>query len=302
MDSSALAVYTTIYPQVSGYLSEWHHSVCAQTDRDFELWISLDAMEPTAVEEIVGCKIDAHWLRTPEGSTPARIRQLGLAQIAASSSGIVLVDADDLLEPSRVEAGRAQLASNEVGGCALTLVDQRGCDLNVTFNLPALLASDEVLPRWNVFGFSNSVYDSKLVSRILPIPDDAALVDWYLATRAWLVGSRMGFDRVPRMKYRQHPGTMAHVVPPFTRQQVSRHTELVRHHFKLVLAAPPEGFIPQRYNSILEVQSDTERFWQEIVHDEAKLQWYVQALNDLELEPVWWTSVAHPSLRSMWNS
>lgn len=300
--SSSLGVYTTIYPAVSGYLVDWYGSLQEQTDKNFQLWIGLDALTGEEVEEIIGCKVDAHWLQAPQGATPAQIRQIVLAQMIDACDGVVLVDSDDLLEPSRIEAARAQLVNFELGGCALRLVGESGSDLDQTFTLPKNLELVDVFPRWNVFGFSNSVYHSRLLRRLLPIPESAALVDWFLSTKAWLVGSKMGFDCVPRMKYRQYLGTMAHIRLPFTAPQVIAHTEMVRHHFKLVLAALPHGTIEKRRAALANAQEDTEKFWHRVVRDETALNNYVDALNKLAPAPIWWTSVAYPPLQSMWSN
>lgn len=299
--SERLGVYTTIFPAVRGYLREWYRSLSQQTDRNFELWIGLDAMEAEEVKRIIGCEPDAHWLDSPKGSTPAQIRQMALSQMAAECTGVVLVDSDDLLEPTRVDAARAQMRSCELGGCALRLVDECGDDLNLTFDLPTNIEPEQVFPRCNVFGFSNSVFDSRLLSRVLPIPNEAVLVDWFLSTRAWLLGSKMDFDRVPHMKYRQYPGTMAHVRHPFSAQHVKAHTKMVLHHFKLVLAAPLQHRIEDRYQALVNTQKEIERFRQKVVAEETKLALYVKALNALSPAPIWWTSVAYPSLQSMWS-
>jgi hypothetical protein len=299
--SSSFAVYTTIYPAVRGYLVDWYRSLCQQTEQDFQLWIGLDSLDRCTVENIFGHQVDAYWLEAPRGSSPAQIREMGLSRIAETCKGVVLVDSDDLLEPSRVAAARNQLEICDIGGCALRLVDAEGNDLGSIFDLPSQRTPEEVFPRCNVFGFSNSVLSAELLQRCLPIPKDAILVDWFLATRAWLLGSKMGFDRVPRMKYRQHAGTMAHVRLPFCKERVASHTEMVRHHFKLVLAAPPEDFVEARYESLVRVQADVEEFWRRIVLDSERLQKYIDALNALAPTPVWWTSVAYPSLQSMWR-
>ena len=52
-------------------------------------------------------------------------------------SGVVLVDSDDLLHPSRVAAARAALQASELAGCALCLIDQHGKDLDLTFESAA---------------------------------------------------------------------------------------------------------------------------------------------------------------------
>ncbi len=199
-----LAVYTTIYPGVETYLVDWYQSLRQQTDQGFQLWIGLDKLGSESVQKVLGPDLKANWVVASVGTTPAQIRQRALARIVETCSAVVLVDSDDLLHPSRVAAARSALQTSELAGCALCLIDQHGNDLDLIFDLPPQLEPDDVFPRNNVFGFSNSAFRSDLLRRCLPIPASAVLVDWFLATRAWLLGARLTFDHVPRMDYRQH--------------------------------------------------------------------------------------------------
>ena len=202
--------------------------------------------------EDAGSRSEALWVVAPWSHARTDSGSRALAQIVETCSGVVLVDSDDVLHASRVAAARADLQASDLAGCALCLVDQQGKDLGLTFGLPPQLGPEDVFPRNNVFGFSNSAFRSDLSRRCLPIPADAVLVDWFLATRAWLLGARLAFDRVPRMDYRQHPANTARVRSPFTPDQVISDTELVRQHFQLLLAAPMEDYLADRYADLRE--------------------------------------------------
>jgi hypothetical protein len=296
-----LAVYTTIYPGVEAYLSDWYHSLRQQTDQDFQLWIGLDMLASESIQNMLGSDLKANWVVAPSGATPAQIRQQALAQIVETCCGVVLVDSDDLLHPTRVAAARAALQANELAGCALCLINQQGKDLELTFNLPPQLEPEDVFPRTNVFGFSNSAFRSSLLKRCLPIPATAVLVDWFLASRAWLFGSRLTFDRVPRMDYRQHPANTARVRAPFSRDQIISDTALVQRHFQLLLTEPTSEYVPDRYAAITRVAREIEEFHQHIVLHTASLDRYVEALNTLHPQPLWWSCVAYPALGHMWS-
>lgn len=299
--SQKLALYTTIYPSVLTYLPDWYHSVRLQTDQQFELWIGLDGLMPEAIEEALGCKLDARWIVAPSGSTPAQIRQMALAKITAAGLDVVLVDSDDILYPSRVTGAREALLRSDLAACALAIVDQNLNDLDLEFTLDPVLRPLQVLPRNNLFGFSNSAYRWEVLERCLPIPPDAVLVDWYLATRAWLFGAELGFDRCIRMKYRQYGTNTARVRLPFLPEQVLSDTALVRRHFQLVLAA---GSHPQylrgRWAQLLSVTRDVEQF-ERFVQDPAHLGAYAESLNRAVTQPIWWTSVAYPPLAHIWK-
>ena len=280
---------------------DWYRSLRQQTDQEFQLWIGLDKLRSESVENMLGSDLKANWVAAPSGATPAQIRQQALARIVEICSGVVLVDSDDLLRPSRVSAARAVLQASELAGCALCLVDQQGKDLDLTFDLPPQLGPEDVFPRNNVFGFSNSAFRSDLLRRCLPIPAGAVLADWFLASRAWLLGARLAFDRVPRMDYRQHPANTARVRFPFSRDQVISDTALVRRHFQLLLAEPRSDYVADRYDALRRVTREVEEFHLRIVLHPAQLDDYVEALNALHPPPLWWSCVAYPALGHMWS-
>ncbi|HEY4245817.1 MAG TPA: hypothetical protein VGM64_03110 [Lacunisphaera sp.] len=296
-----LAVYTTIYPGVESFLGDWYRTLSAQTDRDYELWIGLDAINSETVKGIIGVNFHANWIVGAPETTPASIREQVLAQIVDNYDGIVLVDSDDLLHPTRVAAARSALQTSDLTGCALRLVDQLGQDLGLIFGLPPQAESEHILPRNNVFGFSNSAIRTNLLRRCLPIPTSTTLVDWFLATQAWLLGAKLSFDAVPRMDYRQHSANTARVRFPFSRDQVVSDTALVRKHFKLMLAATRKDFVPDRVVALKKVIADVEEFHQHVVLSPSQLERYVHDLNALEPLPLWWSCVAYDPLGSMWR-
>jgi hypothetical protein len=297
-----LAVCTTIYPGVEDFLPAWHASLAAQSDQHFDLWIGLDSVESGAVERIVGTSVKAHWVPADPGTTPAQVRQRVWSQIGALYDGVVLVDSDDLLHSSRVAAARAALQDCDLNGCALQLVDHHGRTLSMILGLPPNCAPTGVLPRNNLFGLSNSAYRSHLLQQCLPVPAESALVDWYLSTRAWLLGARLTFDPTVRMDYRQHGTNMARVRGPFNEAQVAQDTALVRKHFRIMQANPPVGYMAERFAELERTADDVELFHQRVTLDTDRLAQYVAALNVLAAPPLWWSCVAHPALASFWKA
>jgi hypothetical protein len=296
-----IAVYTTIYPDVKVYLRDWYRSVQAQTDQNFQLWIGLDGIEVDAVEAVIGSELDAVWVRSEPGNTPAGIRQRALERIVQDFDAVVLVDSDDVLHPTRVASSRAALQASELVGCALRLVGQNRQDLGMTFTIPARTVPDNILPRNNVFGFSNSAYRSDLLRRCLPIPEGIALVDWFLATKAWLKGAKLAFDPIVRMEYRQHAANMAPIRFPFDTNQVIRDTKVVQQHYCLLQASPMENVLPDRWAEVQEAATDVRLFSEQVISHPKKLENYIRNLNTLEPQVVWWWDVAQSALRWMWN-
>jgi hypothetical protein len=297
-----LGVYTTVYPAVLKYLPDWYHSVQSQTDKGFELWIGLDALNQSDVEATLGSSLNAHWIQAGENATPALVRDHALRQMTAENFDVVLVDGDDVLHPSRVAGARHALRDSDLAACALEIVDESGQPIGSKFNLDPAMKPSQVLPGNNVFGFSNSAYRCELLERCLPIPRDAVLVDWYIATRAWLFGAELAFDRTVRMNYRQYGANTARVRLPFWPDQILSESVLVRKHFQLVLASGGQDhFQPGRWAELLRVARDIEQFERYINQSPANLNAYLDSLNSAVKQPIWWTSIAYSPLAHMWK-
>lgn len=297
----SLAVGTAFYPGVEPFLQAWYQSIQHQTDQNFQLWIALDALDVRTAIDAMGGNPVATWILVPSGDTPAQVRQRLLERLVETCDGIVLVDSDDVLHPNRVAAARSALQRSDLVGCTLRLVDVQGRDSGLTLGLPKNVGPDEILPRHNVYGLSNTAWRADLMSQCLPIPETVEIVDWFLATKAWLCGAKLSFDADIGMDYRQHGSNMAQVRAPFTREQVVRDTERVLQHYRLVRAFQPRGAIPARTVQIDEVMHDVERFRSVVLGNENLLVQYLEALNALDPAPLWWSSVAHPSLRHFWT-
>jgi hypothetical protein len=296
----ALALCTAIYPGVETYLAGWYDAVRWQTDQDYQLWVGLDMVSVETAKKAMRGDPDAVWVPGQKGDSPATIRQRLLAQVVERHDAVVLVDSDDIMHPTRVAAARALLRSSDLAGCALRLVDERGSSLNMTFTLPPNMAPEDAFPRTNVFGLSNTAFRAEMLRRCLPIPPAAVLVDWYLSTRAWLLGASMAFGERAEMDYRQHSANMARVRAPFDEQQVIEDTERVRQHFQLVRTFALEGADPQRVADLEQAAADVEAFHERVVSRPALLARYLQDLNEQQSTHLWWSWVANPALRHLW--
>ena len=299
---SAVALYTALYPAAAPFLGAWYASVEAQTDRGFDLWLSLDGLTEAAVGDLLGHRPAATFVVAGPGSTPAQVRQQALARIADQYEAVVLVDSDDVLHSDRVAGARAWLEGADVAACGLRLVDEAGQPMGLSLATPRNGGADAILPRTNAFGLSNTAYRSDILRACLPIPATATLVDWYLITMAWLQGARLAFDTTARMDYRQHGANMVRIRSPFAAERVRADTALVREHLRLVLDNLPPGALQERVTQVRAAAVDVAAFDQRVVSDAAGLARYVRRLNAAPPPLLWWASVAHPPLRSQWST
>jgi hypothetical protein len=291
-----------VYPGVEQFLAGWYASVRAQTDSEFDLWISADGLSRADAVAAMGGDPGGQWLIPPAGASPAALRSSAWQELARHYDGILLVDSDDLLEPNRVAAARAGLASADVVGCALRIADAAGTPLG-----PVLAPADSepdwnrLLVRHNVFGLSNSAYRAVTLRACLPIPAQVVLIDWLLVLRAWGSGARLRFDPVPGMRYRQHAGNTARVLPPFSEDYVLRATDLVIGHYQHALR-DADAMLTGPNERLRQAQADVTAFRRAVRGSAAVLGAYVAALNRLEPRYVWWWCVANPALEAVWSN
>jgi hypothetical protein len=299
MPSERLALYTTVYPGVEHFLPDWYESVQAQTDDDFDIWIGLDGLAPGAVSAIIGAEAGIHWVPAPAGASPARVRAAAIEAMVTRYSGVLFVDSDDVLLPTRGAAARTALAEADVGGCALELMDANGTALGAMLGVSASSDAVAILPRCKVFGRSNTVYRSDVLRGCLPLPDDCILVDWFLATRAWAGGATLAFDPVPRMRYRQHDANIAPLLPPFTPVQIATATGRVLDHYRCLLDR--EWQSSEGHRAVLEhARERALAFACAMQEDPGLLETYAERLNSLSGGTAWWWQVAHPALEALW--
>jgi hypothetical protein len=308
MRADRLAVYTTVYPGVERFLPEWHASIRAQTDLRFDLWIGSDGLSHSATSAAAGEPVFARWTSAQVQDTPASLRGRVMRRLAARYAGVVFVDADDVLEPDRVASARAALRDRDVDGCALRMCDAAGQALDDTFGPGPEEDAAAALPARNFYGLSNTAYRGETLRRCLPLPAACALPDWLLATRAWLLGATLGFDRTPRMRYRQHDANTAPSRRPVSEAMLRAATAHVLAHHHHVLCAPwPAGRAANeaRVTQVVAARDRALAFCRAVTTAPERLAAYTHALNQLpeaRVPRAWWWMVAHPDLEDLWNS
>ncbi len=296
------ALYMVIHPGITPYLRPWYESLKAQRDQDFDLWLSLDGVSREQVCSILETEVNATWRVASSGATHAALRADALGSVTTDYDAVILVDGDDVLEPSRVGAAKEALETHDVYGCAMTLIDETGGALPGVFTPPPGADLAELLPRLNLFGFSNTAYRSGVLADALAALPNTTLVDWWVVTRAWLQGAALTFDHHPRMAYRQYASNTARVLPPFTPAYLLTATAHVLNHYHLLLADAPEDAPPASLSHLDSRHSDVQRF-AAAVTDHDVLARYLGALHARPQSLyLWWEMVAHPDLETLWTS
>ena len=286
------ALFSALYPAALPYFAAFLESLDAQSDGDFELWLSLDELAEAQIKNLLGER-PANLLNV-SGKSVATARDESLQIVCQNSDIVILVDSDDLLLPERVARAKLGLEHREVYGCALELMNAASQDLGLQFGPKSPPQNwRDFLANVNVFGLSNTAYRSETLSNCLGLAPDVQLVDWLLITRAIEQGASLTFDTDPQMRYRQYDSNTAKVTAPYTPEQVLRATNLVLEHYRHVLADTDDELYRTR-------QIEVERFFK-AMQNSATCAKYTQALNTLKPVFYWWECVANGDLLEVWR-
>lgn len=296
-----LALYTTVHPGTHSFLNEWYESLKVQTDSGFELWIGIDDLDIEEARQAMGGRPAANWVQAEPGDTPAQVRERAWTELIPHSDAVIMVDADDVMHPRRVEHAREHIAECNIGACGLKLVDEEGNSIGRAMPPPEYDTPGDVLPHHNIFGLSNTVYRAQALEKGLPLPKGVTLIDWYLATQAWLRGGDLYLDRTVRMKYRQHSNSTLSLLPPFTAENVRRTSRVVLGHFSALSSSLPSKSQPDRLAAFRKAHKDVRQFDRCVLDDNERLEEYTSALNKRTPLLLWWGCVAHPELDHFWN-
>ena len=291
-----LAVVTAIYPSVMRYIEDFFNSLDAQTDQSFDLWVGVDGVDEKTIFSTLGKNISAKFVPVPFRATPAVVRNKVLEQALQKCDAVALVDADDILDKSRVEAAKKSAGEWDVTATAMKYINNEGKAVAGFFD-PGL--GDSSLVKNNVFGFSNTTWRAQVLASFLPVPANCVLMDWFISTLALYSGASFGYDEECRMLYRQHHGNIAASRAPFSPAQITKATALVIGHYDLVLNAFAERRLEQ-INKFSEARDYVKQF-SKAISDQNVLAQYVAALNLLSNKHVWWSCVAQPELEDLWK-
>jgi hypothetical protein len=241
-----LAAYAVVYPAALRFLHDFWASLAPQLTPDIDVKLSLDSVSPEQVRRVTGERQEIEFFPAAPGASPASIRSQALTTLARSYDQLVLLDVDDVLLPRRLATAASALRTFDVYGSAMQVIDDSGSAVNGAVFTPtplqveAITSGEPVLARMNAFGFSNVAYRGKVLAQCLPVPEDTVLMDWLVASRAYLAGASFMFDTHPRMLYRQYSANTAGVLPPFGPERVVRDAGLVAGHHAKLLAGPYE--------------------------------------------------------------
>ncbi len=287
------AVYTTFYPTMLKYADEFLYSLAQQSEQDFDLWISLDGLEPKQIK--LPNKLKPIYYQNQQAKNPIEIRKLALAEISAKYDAVVLVDSDDILYPNRIKAAKKILEKYDVYACSLDLIAENGKDLGLKFITENQEDWLEFLSNKNVFGFSNTAYRTSILKDIINIPSQTIMMDWLVVLKALVnKNAQLYFDSEIHMAYRQYENNTNKIVSPLSAKNIKQATNLLlKHHLilndELTWLEPFRGHFAKV------------KLFAKYIEEEANLAKYLKALNNKKEVFYWYEQIAYQELEYLWN-
>jgi len=293
----SFALYTTYYPEVVDYLPQWVESFHAQTDKNIDICIGVDGKDSSYIGEMLGRQVSPQFILAMPGETPTSLRSRALEILSSEFDAVILSDMDDILLPTRIVTAKEQLSKCDLSCCAMQIMNIDKLINNKIFD-PNVLGNQPI--RRNVFGLTNTAWQSSLLKRCLPVPSDYVLMDWLIAIRARAENAIIGYDSEPRMIYRQHPKNTARIIPPFSAEQVLQGCRLVLSHYDFILKESCLRY-PHLTNEIKFTIQLTKDFQSALKGSTRVLKEYIDALNRIPHNYVWWDFIANPKLEIIWK-
>lgn len=295
-----LSLYTTIYPGCEPFIEEWKQSVLTQRDTDFDVWVGVDGFSLDESKALLSGLPIKKIILNDKPEVKAHVRKKVFSEMLELYDGIVMVDSDDILKDSRIASARKDLSLYDVSGCAMDLVDSNTADLGFQFGrMRSGFSSDDII-FFNQFGLSNTAYRTDVLKQCLDIPEACELVDWFLITRAWLLGADIHFDSVARMSYRQYDKNSVKILPPFSAVDILKATRRVSRHFFYILEKT-DIKENQMTRSLRARKKQIDQFENTTLNNKVLLEQYVNSLNKLSHDILWWACVANPNLEKIWT-
>jgi len=287
------AVYTTFYPSMLKYADEFLYSVAEQTDPDFDLWISLDGLEPNQINP--ANKLKPNYYQNQQAQNPIEMRKLALSEISKEYDSVILVDSDDILYPKRVAAAKQGLERYDGYACSLDLVAENGKGLDLKFGTSNQEDWLEFLKNKNVFGFSNSAYRASILKEIIMIPNQTIMMDWLVVLKALVnQNALLYFDGNVHMAYRQYEQNVNNIISPLSKENIFRASNLLLEHHVILKTELDKLEQFQKHFASIEL-------FLGYIRDDENLANYLKELNSKKQVFYWFEQVAYQELEYLWN-
>lgn len=293
---------TSIHSGSINYLNEWWISVLNQTKLDFDIVLSVDGIDFDLDKLLLGHEqFNIKLFCFNEDKTIGEIRNTLIEYCSENYDKVIFVDTDDILANNRVATSLDSLDQFDFTFCKAYLIDEES---NV---LPWVLkrsSSIKDICEFNSFGLSNSNYKSFVLREILPIPKDCKIVDWFIATLAFLFRYKSGYVSETFMKYRIYEENVTKVIPPFSQNDINIKTNYVLNHYDFIMDAINKSSNKIHKNDI-EIfkyrNKSVQEFHFTFSNDVEYAKNYVNSLNKYLLENnidkiSWWNVVANTEI------
>ena len=254
------ALFTVFYPSVEPYVSDFLHSLCNQTDKNFTLYLLNDGL-PNVEEFLEGKGLPFKVME--KTGNPAALRKAGIQwAVAEGAEKIIFADADDFFADNRIEISIKMMADYDVV-CNDILLTGEHISRPVSMFGPAFKDQMEItandIVNGNCLGLSNTSIKADRISELLAeIPDDIIAFDWIFYALCLHAGGTAIYTNNTHTYYRQHEGNIASPML-FSEEQILRAIRVKRDHYKCLAKYYKEYTkLSKRYDELYtRIQSDS---------------------------------------------
>lgn len=208
IQNNKTVVFTTIYPKILPFISDFFHSLEKQSYKQFDVIVLNDGIENFCS---IKNQYDLNIIEVQHQSFPAENREVGINSIKMRNyEYLIFCDADDYIENNRIEINTNLLRKNDIICNDINLVDKRrNCikqNLLAEFMGDTYYTTNEILSK-NYLGFTNTAIKTSLLKNIdIEFNNEIIAVDWYFFTILLLQNpnAKIYFTNKTSTYYRQY--------------------------------------------------------------------------------------------------
>lgn len=197
---------TITHPGCENFINKYLDSVKKQTTKDFKLLIINDGLKDLE-EKLKDKNINYEIINVEGNKTIPEIRQFALENCKFYDK-IILSDSDDFMAEDRVEKCIEALENCDLVINNLKIYKDGNIDDFYDFSRIDLKKGIFDIIDKNYFGFGNTSFHSKFIEKIIPIPKDLKVADWWIAASILLHTDKVVLLKDVVSYYRQYENNL----------------------------------------------------------------------------------------------
>lgn len=290
-ENNKVAVIGVVYPGVEHYLDDYFYSLENQVYKEFDICIFNDGMDSSVLNNYLSKypNLNIYVNEILNSFTPAQIREYAILDVKDKYDYLIFSDTDDYFSSNRIKKSLVHLCDYDFCYNDMILIDNNGMKIeNKTYfdnkNNPVLVNNYLNLLGENFCGLSNTAINLKTINLdFLMIPADIIAVDWWIFSILSMKNYKGYFIKDVYTYYRQHESNIIGGLNIFDKNTIIRGIKVKKNHYSLLLKLYPSIYdysIKKELENVYQLES--------IMVDKVKMQEFIDYINNLNREYMWW--------------